>query len=152
MYGLPAMPATGSGTGCSWSRLKMCSSRYPPGKPVCGNTIRPPRHAHFISRPLLRLLSCSTMTAISPRHSTHSAGSSTIDLEAANGDSSVQGLKRRPWRRSVTPWQRIVSESYEGEGTEGKSFIVSWLSDDLENPQVSFRFPLMSLRTALMCV
>ncbi|EIN10928.1 MFS general substrate transporter [Punctularia strigosozonata HHB-11173 SS5] len=67
--------------------------------------------------------------------STRSAGSSTIALEAANATSPNHGLKRRPWRREVTPWQRIVSESYDGEGTDDKPFIVGWLSDDPENPE-----------------
>ncbi|CRG88786.1 putative transporter mfs2 [Talaromyces islandicus] len=44
-------------------------------------------------------------------------------------------LKRRLWRRYSTPWQKIVSHSYEGAGTEEDPYLVTWLENgDEENP------------------
>jgi hypothetical protein len=44
-------------------------------------------------------------------------------------------LKRRPWRRHVTRWERIVQHEYQGDGSVEKPFVVDWLEDgDEENP------------------
>lgn len=43
-------------------------------------------------------------------------------------------LKKRPWRRYVTPWQSIVSQTYAGEGTVEHPFVVDWIPGDAENP------------------
>jgi len=39
-------------------------------------------------------------------------------------------LRKRPWRRYVTPWEVILNHHYEGEGTEEKPFIVDWIKSD----------------------
>jgi hypothetical protein len=50
-------------------------------------------------------------------------------------DNTDHTLKKRPWRRYVTPWNDIVNHKYEGQGTEEKPFVVDWLSEgDAENP------------------
>jgi hypothetical protein len=45
-------------------------------------------------------------------------------------------LKVRPWRRKVniTPFIRIVSQEYPGQGTEADPYLIDWLNDDAENP------------------
>ena len=47
-------------------------------------------------------------------------------------DENDYTLKKRPWRRYVTPWDRIINYSYEGEGTEEKPFVVDWIPVDVE--------------------
>jgi hypothetical protein len=50
-------------------------------------------------------------------------------------DNTDYGLRKRPWRRYVTPWSAIRDHKYEGLGTEEKPFIVDWLPEgDAENP------------------
>jgi hypothetical protein len=52
-----------------------------------------------------------------------------------NTDNTDHTLKKRPWRRYVTPWNDILNHKYEGEGTEEKPFVVDWLPEgDAENP------------------
>ena len=36
-------------------------------------------------------------------------------------------LRRTPWRRNVTRFDRILDQRYEGKGTEEEPFLVSWL-------------------------
>jgi len=52
--------------------------------------------------------------------------------------SSGMGLRKRPWRRYVTPWQRILTHTYHGEGTENEPYVVDWIDGerggDPENP------------------
>jgi hypothetical protein len=50
-------------------------------------------------------------------------------------------LKKRPWRRHVTPWSDVISEPYKGSGTESDPYVVDWLQGvkddharDPENP------------------
>lgn len=43
-------------------------------------------------------------------------------------------LKKRPWRRHITPWHRIADSDYPGNGTESDPYVVDWLSEDPENP------------------
>ena len=50
-------------------------------------------------------------------------------------DNTDHTLKKRPWRRYVTPWNDIVNHKYKGQGTEEKPFVVDWLPEgDAENP------------------
>jgi len=50
-------------------------------------------------------------------------------------DNTDHSLKKRPWRRYVTPWEQIRDHKYEGEGTDEKPFIVDWIPEgDAENP------------------
>jgi len=62
-------------------------------------------------------------------------------------ETSQYGLTKRPWRRYVTSWDRIINHPYPGEGTDEKPYIVDWISssshsdtdekkpiDDAENP------------------
>lgn len=60
--------------------------------------------------------------------------SPTSTLHEASTASSDHTLRRYPWRRSVTPWTRIVEQSYEGQGTAEKPYLINWLDDDAENP------------------
>ena len=48
-------------------------------------------------------------------------------LKPELGDHRDYTLRKRPWRRYVTPWKRIINHHYEGEGTEEKPFLVDWL-------------------------
>jgi hypothetical protein len=43
-------------------------------------------------------------------------------------------LRKRPWRRYVTPWSEIVSHPYAGFGTDEDPYLVDWLPADHENP------------------
>lgn len=43
-------------------------------------------------------------------------------------------LRRRPWKRGVTPFERIVKHEYEGSGTEQDPYQVTWIDNDKENP------------------
>lgn len=45
-------------------------------------------------------------------------------------------LKVRPWRRkaNITPFSRIASQEYPGQGTEADPYLIDWLNDDGENP------------------
>lgn len=50
-------------------------------------------------------------------------------------DETDYTLKKRPWRLYTTSWRNIRDHHYEGEGTEGKPFVVDWLPNgDAENP------------------
>ncbi|KAL7424601.1 hypothetical protein Q5752_000285 [Cryptotrichosporon argae] len=44
-------------------------------------------------------------------------------------------LKKRPWRRYVEPFPRLLAHPYKGSGTEADPYIVDWLPTDAENPQ-----------------
>ena len=39
------------------------------------------------------------------------------------------GLSKRPWRRHVTPWDRILNHQYPGAGTNDDPYIVDWITD-----------------------
>jgi hypothetical protein len=57
--------------------------------------------------------------------------------EASSSDTvapTFEPLRKRPWRRYVTPGERILSEHYPGKGTDDEPFVVDWLPDDPENP------------------
>ena len=62
------------------------------------------------------------------------------DLAAHDSQATAAGtpqdltLPRRPWRRSTTPWARIVEAHYDGEGTPEKPFLIGWLPHEQENP------------------
>lgn len=71
------------------------------------------------------------LLGIMSRPISSSASSATIDLEA----SSHKDLPRRPWRPNVTPLNALLAEEWEGEGTEARPYIVSWMTKDVENPQ-----------------
>lgn len=43
-------------------------------------------------------------------------------------------LKFRPWRRYTTPFSRIVSQEYPGQGSESDPYLIDWLESDPENP------------------
>jgi hypothetical protein len=43
-------------------------------------------------------------------------------------------LRKRPWRRYVTPWTEITSHPYPGSGTVEDPYLVDWLPADHENP------------------
>ena len=43
-------------------------------------------------------------------------------------------LRKRPWRLSVTPGDRIMNENYPGKGTDDEPYVVDWLAEDAENP------------------
>jgi len=50
-------------------------------------------------------------------------------------DNTDHTLKKRPWRRYVTPWEQIRDYKYDGEGTDEKPFVVDWIPEgDAENP------------------
>ncbi|KAK4684526.1 hypothetical protein P7C73_g5648, partial [Tremellales sp. Uapishka_1] len=59
------------------------------------------------------------------------AGSDRIVEKASSEDYT---LKKRPWRLKVTPWNDILNQQYEGEGTEDKPYVVDWFPGDQENP------------------
>lgn len=44
-------------------------------------------------------------------------------------------LKARPWRRYITPWDRIVSHDYPGQGTEEDPYLIDWLPGDEPDPE-----------------
>ncbi|RSH79245.1 uncharacterized protein EHS24_001284 [Apiotrichum porosum] len=44
-------------------------------------------------------------------------------------------LKKRPWRRYVTPFETILAGPYKGSGTDADPYIIDWLMDDPEDPQ-----------------
>jgi hypothetical protein len=71
--------------------------------------------------------------ADTPNMPRSSSGSATIDLESTVRKDE---LPIRPWRRYKTPFEVLLSEEWEGEGTEEKPYLVSWISNDPENPQV----------------
>lgn len=63
------------------------------------------------------------------------------DLAAADSQTTAAGappqdltLPRRPWRRSTTPWARIVGAHYDGDGSPDKPYLIGWLPDEQENP------------------
>ncbi|KAH8081119.1 major facilitator superfamily domain-containing protein [Filobasidium floriforme] len=67
--------------------------------------------------------------------------STTPPPEKRPSDMAVDGgqdhtLKVRPWRRKVniTPFSRIASQEYPGQGTEADPYLIDWLNDDAENP------------------
>jgi hypothetical protein len=45
-------------------------------------------------------------------------------------------LVRRPWRKHITPLDRLLHEKWQGKGTAESPYLVNWISDDVENPQV----------------
>jgi hypothetical protein len=57
------------------------------------------------------------------------------DIEKSIPALNKADLPRRPWRRYVTPTAALLAERWEGAGTPEQPYIVSWLSDDPENPQ-----------------
>jgi hypothetical protein len=63
------------------------------------------------------------------------SSSSDVTLRGDVPYKSDYTLKKRPWRRYVTPWETIIQHKYEGEGTEEKPYIVTWVAGrDEENP------------------
>jgi len=60
------------------------------------------------------------------------------DSVTTNGgevDTRDYTLKRYPWQRNVTPWSAIISQTYEGEGTKEKPFVVRYVdSGEREDP------------------
>jgi MFS family permease len=42
----------------------------------------------------------------------------------------------RPWRLYTTSVEMVLANNYDGKGTEEEPFLVDWLADDPENPQV----------------
>lgn len=55
---------------------------------------------------------------------------------ALNNPQDVQRLTltRRPWRRNVTPFDRILAQQYAGKGSKESPYLVTWLEEDPENP------------------
>lgn len=39
-------------------------------------------------------------------------------------------LRKRPWRRRVTPFSAIALQPYEGKGTQEEPYIISWLPEE----------------------
>jgi len=64
----------------------------------------------------------STAVASNPQHPNEKAKSTDLSL------------KKRPWRRHITPWHQIADNDYSGKGTEDDPYVVDWLSEDAENP------------------
>lgn len=52
-----------------------------------------------------------------------------------SSDMSDHTLKARPWRRYITPWDRIVSHDYPGQGTEEDPYLIDWLPGDEPDPE-----------------
>lgn len=71
---------------------------------------------------------------MSDRGSTETAVASTPEKGKSAGMSD-HTLKKRPWRRYITPWDRIASHDYPGEGTEEKPYLVDWLPGDEPDPE-----------------
>ncbi|KAK8865607.1 hypothetical protein IAR55_000751 [Kwoniella newhampshirensis] len=44
-------------------------------------------------------------------------------------------LKKRVWRRYVTPFESIMARKYQGSGTTEDPYIVDWIPGDVEDPQ-----------------
>ncbi len=44
-------------------------------------------------------------------------------------------LRRTPWHRYATPFDRILAHPYRGAGTRSAPFAVDWLPGDAEDPQ-----------------
>ncbi|ORX34129.1 putative transporter [Kockovaella imperatae] len=44
-------------------------------------------------------------------------------------------IKKRPWRRYVTPFENILNHKYPGSGTDEDPYIIDWLPNDPEDPQ-----------------
>ena len=91
-----------------------------------------------------------------------SPSSSATDDQQTARDTSDHTLPKRPWRLYRTPWDRIVSHRYPGEGTDDKPYIVDWLPEgadgqgDPENP-MTWRDPykwtvVMSVALATLAV
>jgi hypothetical protein len=83
-------------------------------------------------------------------------------------DQNQYNLAKRPWRRNVTPWEKILNHHYEGEGTEEKPYLVDWVStleadaekngghEDAENPMTWHQgykwFVVLSVALATLAV
>ncbi|KAJ9097858.1 hypothetical protein QFC19_006650 [Naganishia cerealis] len=63
---------------------------------------------------------------------TEKSPSTQLDLPVDDGRDHT--LRKRPWRRYVTPWTEIVSHPYSGSGTVEDPYLVDWLPADHENP------------------
>lgn len=70
-----------------------------------------------------------SMASSSRRES--SASTSRIEVPA---DITIPKRRKLPWRRHVTPTERLLSHPYRGKGTENDPYIAEWLDDDEENP------------------
>ncbi|ORY25525.1 major facilitator superfamily domain-containing protein [Naematelia encephala] len=71
-----------------------------------------------------------------PENSTESTPEPT-PAQSKVVDTEDYTLPRRPWRRHITPWTRIISHPYQGNGTESDPYVVDWLpaaEGDPENP------------------
>jgi hypothetical protein len=80
---------------------------------------------------VLQLSSSSSTTQVDSTVPSHPPKVAQETLKPA----STYTLKKRPWRRYVTPFDEILHHHYLGEGTEEKPYIIDWLSNDPEDPQ-----------------
>jgi len=55
--------------------------------------------------------------------------------DASASHTASHTLRKRLWRRYVTPFDRILEHKYPGQGTIEDPYIVDWLNDDPEDPQ-----------------
>ncbi|ORY28609.1 multiple drug resistance protein [Naematelia encephala] len=68
-------------------------------------------------------------TPLDPASTTNSSTTQTI-----NPPSSYT-LKKRLWRRQITPFETILAHNYPGAGTDSDPYIVDWIANDPEDPQ-----------------
>lgn len=68
-------------------------------------------------------------------------------------DWSQYTLGWRPWRQRTTDFTTIIQTTYQGSGTHGDPFIVTWLENDPEDPMTyTLWFKIANLITCgLMC-
>ena len=59
------------------------------------------------------------------------------NTDARVPESTQHTLRKRPWRRRVAPFEKILATKYRGSGTSTDPFIVQWLDNDPENPKTS---------------
>jgi hypothetical protein len=64
-----------------------------------------------------------------------SSSNSTVVNMPINESQAIPVRRKLPWRRYITPTDDLLSQKYEGQGTDAEPYIVDWLEDDAENPQ-----------------
>jgi hypothetical protein len=64
-----------------------------------------------------------------------SSRSKVINLPANEVSQAIPVRRKLPWRRHITPYEGLLAQKYEGQGTDAEPYIVDWLVEDAENPQ-----------------
>ena len=105
---------------------------------LCRLRRRPLRHKQLLVSSFFwaTISSTDVSCAVSDNNMTDIEKDAAVSHKSSLADPAQYTLRTRTWRRHVTPFEQIYGQSYAGAGTADAPFIVEWLKDDAENPQM----------------